>query len=144
MNTQAQSGCVAVVCEHGGKDRAAMETYLRTHQVTEAHWYARRDLDEVNQAVRSGNVQRVVFPKVSDLLDGLWTCEITFDQWLAAGTRVEFVESPEQNTAAHVKTIFASWEQWRRLHRRRQVVAGIILSIVALAAAFALNWSESI
>ena len=140
MNTQAQSGCVAVVCEHESQDRAAMETYLRTHQVTEAHWYPRRDLDEVNQAILSGDVQQVIFPKISDLLDGFWTDKIAFDQWLAVGTQVEFVETPEQIIAADLKTIFASWEQWRRLQRRRQIIAGIILSIVALAAAFAINW----
>ena len=138
MNTKAQSDRVAVVCEHGGDDTAAMEAFLQTRRITEARWYPRRDLDEVDQAVRSGDVQRVVFPKVGDLLESLWNEEIAFDQWLAAGTQVEFVESPEQNTAAHVKTIIASWEQWRRLHHRRQVVAGVILSTAALAAAFAL------
>lgn len=144
MNTQTQSEHTVVVCEHDSKDTAAMETYLRARQLTEARWYPRRDLDEVDRAIRSGDVQQVVFPKVSDLLDGFWTGEIAFDQWLAAGAKVEFVESPGQNISADIKTIFASWEQWRRPHRRRQIVAGIILSIVALAAAFALNWFGAI
>ena len=138
MNAQTQPKGVAVICERHGDDSAAMEAYLQTQDVAEADWYAPRDVDDADKAVCEGRVGRVVFPNWPGFLDALWDEKIAFEHWLAAGVRVEFVTSPSPDTNTHLTDIFQSWQRWRQVRRRRQVAAGLLLSVVAVAAAFTL------
>lgn len=140
MNSQTQAEDVVAVGDRDGKDAAVMEAFLQAQGATEAPWYRPGDLDDVDRAVREGRVRRVVFDNLSTLLEGVWNGDIGFRMWLAKGTQVDFAEPPGQTTSAHVRAVFESWEQWHRRRRRRQVVAGVILSLVALVAAFLLNW----
>ncbi|MCK4340701.1 MAG: hypothetical protein KAY37_03125 [Phycisphaerae bacterium] len=138
MNAQTQTECVAVVCDRDGGDAPAMEAFLTAQGLADAEWFAPRDVDEVDQAVCTGRVRRVVFPTETQLLEALWNNEIAFEHWLASDLRLEFVKMCEPTSAAHVEAVFESWRRWQRRHRRRQFVAGIILSIVAIVAAFVL------
>ena len=140
MNSQRQVGDVVAVGDQDGKDAAVMEAFLRAQGATEAPWYLPSDLNDVDRAVCEGRVRRVVFDSLSTLLEGVWNGDIEFSRWLATGTQVDFAEPPGQSTCAHVQAVFESWEQWQRRRRRRQVTAGVILSVVALVAAFVLNW----
>ena len=139
MNTQTQTETVAVVCDRRGRNTTIMEAFLQARSLAQARWYAPPDLDDVDRAVRRGDVRRVVFGDLNGLLEGIWNGELEFEQWSAVGTQLEFVEPPGQTAPAHVRTVFASWQRWSRRRRRRQLVAGVVLSVVALAAAFVLN-----
>ena len=132
---------VAVVCHREGDRAAAMEAHLRSENLPDAEWFAPLDVDDVDEAVCAGRVGRVVFTNLSGLLDAIWDEEVQFDRWLSAGAAVSFVDSPEAESTAAV--VFESWRKWSRRHRRRQVVAGIILGAIALATAFLLMWSMS-
>lgn len=138
MNTQTQPETMAVVCDRHGDDAAAVAAFLQARDAATARWYAPRNLDEVDKAVRAGGVRQVVFARLDDVLEGMWDEEIMLEHWLAAGVRIELVESPEPTAHAQVQVVFESWHRWRRRHRRRQLVAGVTLSIVAMAAAFVL------
>jgi hypothetical protein len=137
MDLQTVSNSIAVVCDRAGEQAAAMRAFLESRGVEDAAWYAPRDVDDVDRAVRSGAMRRVIFPGTRNLFDAIWDEEISFEQWLKAGASVDFVEKPAGDAAACVAAMFTSWQHWRRVHRRRQTIAGVVLSMVAIAAAFA-------
>jgi hypothetical protein len=111
---------------------------LRAHGVTDAAWYAPSDVDDLDRAVRAGEVGRVVFPTLPDFLAVLWDEALTVDAWQAPGVAIEFAEPESRVAAAHVSAILARWGHWRRRRRRQRAVAGLILSVLAVAAAWVL------
>ena len=117
-----------------------MKTFLEARGLTRTTWHAPRDLDDVDQDVRAGRLAHVVFVRPDDLLDGIFHGEVDFDRWRATGTRVEFALAPDSTTDQTIEPAWRSWQQWRRRHRRRQIIGGTILSAVAIAAAFILVW----
>ena len=128
-----------VVCDPHSPARAAVETYLQENGSAAAAWYAARDVDDVDRRVRAGGVRVVVFPSAAELLDVVWTDGIALDAWLAAGARIVFADTTSSDfSAACLPLIWTSWQRWRRRRRRQQVVAGLILSAVAVAGAFPL------
>ncbi len=127
-----------VVCDPHSPARAAVETYLRADGSAAAAWYAPRDVDDVDRRVRAGGVRVVVFPSAAELFDIVWTDGIALDGWLATGTRIVFADATGDFPTGCLPLIWTSWQRWRRRQRRQQVVAGLILSAVAVAAAFAL------
>lgn len=131
---------VAVVCDNRGGAADDLRDYLQAAGLSEARWYAPRDVDELDAAVRAGAVRQVVFPALADLLEPIWNREIDFEAWLAAGTAIRFAHPPANDPAAYAGALHASWQRWERARRRRQTVAAVVLSLLALAAAFVLVW----
>lgn len=124
---------VGVVCA-ADADRPALEAFVAQFTELQPKWYAPGELHDLDRDVRRGRIERVVFAGLPDLLRGIWEEELEFEQW-PAGVRVEFVRPPGDDT---VQAVAASWRQWRARHRRRQAVAGAVLSAIVLAAAFVL------
>lgn len=131
------SHSVAAVCDKHSPDAARMDAYLR-EQGLSARWYALRDLDDVDREVCAGRTQQVVFLNWSDLLQGMWNREVSFDQWLKMQAEVRFVEAPGDTSAACLAAVSEAWSAHKRARRRRQAISGLILSLVAVAAAFAI------
>ncbi|MGD8450925.1 MAG: hypothetical protein PVJ57_03830 [Phycisphaerae bacterium] len=102
-------------------------------------WCAPRDVDEVDRAAREKSASRVIFTQTDVLLGGLWSGTLAVDEWPAGAVRVEVLHPAGAVPAAFVADLVADWGRHRRAQRRRQAVAGVILSAVALAAAFVLN-----
>lgn len=132
---------VAVVSDPLGADAPEMKAYLQAQGIAGAGWYAPRDLNDLDEAVCKGRVRRVVFPHWADLLIAIWNEEIAYETWLAAaGVQVDFGVSPGPAPQAYAQALSQSWADWRRLQRRRQAVAGVLLSAIALVTAFVLVW----
>jgi hypothetical protein len=141
MNPEARPESVAVVCDARGASAGAVDEFLTAAGLVGARRYASRDLDEVERAVLARQVRRVVFARAADVLDGLWSEEIHPAQWLAADVQVDFVDLPADGGRAWLAATCDSWQQWRRAWRRRQIIGGLALSAVAIAAAFVLHWA---
>jgi len=135
--TRAASG-VAVVCERGSTAVALVEDYLRARGVTDAGWHAPRDVDEVEDGLRAGQYRRVVFAGLADFLALLWEDALAVGRWRGAGVAIEFAQPADAGAAGQVATILETWVQVRARRRRAQAVAGLVLSAVAVAAAFML------
>jgi len=99
------------------------------------------ELDELDLAVREGRLTRVVLESPEQLLAGLWNGEIDAQTWLTAGVEVEFATKVDGSALPHL--LLESWSVNARRHRRRRIVAGAVLRIIAIAAAFILLWAAA-
>jgi len=135
MDPRGGTGDLVVVCDRSDDDALKMREYLCSCGM-EARWYALRDLDEVDREVREGRVQRAMFSRWRDLLESIWNGEVNYDRWLSAGVGVEFIESPGESAAACLALVSRCWNDYARTRRRRNAIAGAILSLIALLAAF--------
>lgn len=131
------AGTVAAVCDRKGPRATEMQAYLAARGLT-ARWHAPRDLDDVDTAVGAGRLGHVVFLGWSDLLDGIWSGEVTYANWLSAGVKVDFVDAPADTRDACLAAVSQAWDRYRRTQRRRHTIAGLVLSIIAIAVAFAI------
>jgi hypothetical protein len=136
MNTPTQAEQVAVVCERGGDDAAQVERHLQAMGLPDAKWYAPRDIADLDQAVRAGQVGRVVFPTAADFLNALWSGSLSVAAWRTRGAQVGIAASAEGWTAAHLAKLVECWDQAQQRQRRARAVAGLLLSALAIAAAF--------
>ncbi len=137
MNTQTCSANVAVVCDRHGGDAAAVQTYLQQQQL-QAEWYEPGDSDDLDRAVREGRLRRVIFARLDHFLTALWSRSLTAQAWLTVSPQMDFACGVPAEDRAWAAAILRSWVRWQRGHRRRQTVSGLILSAIALAAAFIL------
>jgi hypothetical protein len=137
MNDPESEG-VAVLCDPQGRAAPLVDAYLRASGVTGATWYAPPDVDDMEHAVRAGKVQRIVFPETTAFLAPLWDEVLTPETWQTLGVRVEFARSDDALTPAQLAGVVTSWQRWRRRRHRQRAIAGLILSAVAIAAAWVL------
>ncbi len=111
---------------------------MQAHAVRDATWYSPRDVSNLEQAVRAGAVQRVMFLQTADFLGLLWDEVLTPEVWQAPAVSVVSAGSGDALTAAQITDILAAWQTWRHRRRRQRAIAGLILSAVAIAAAWLL------
>jgi hypothetical protein len=130
---------VAVVARIDGDEAQAIERRM-TVQGRSVRWVVPRDLDLVDRDVREGRVNRVIFGQCGDLLAGIWNGDVSFAAWRDTGVQVEFVESPGEDSAALLATVAHAWTRYRLAQRRRRLIGGVILSLIAVVAAFAIVW----
>ncbi len=136
MKENAQSSQqIGVVCDRHGPEASRVEAYLDTVGLS-GRWYALNDLDDADRDVVRGRLDTVVFVRWQDLLEGIWNGEVSFDRWQERRVDLRFVESPGDDDRARLETVTRAWLRHKRAGRRRQIVSGIILSLVAIAAAF--------
>lgn len=138
MNDRARATRVAVVCNRQSGAAAGVDAHLQAHGITDAVWYAPSEVDDVDRVVRAGQVARVVFPALSDFLAVLWDEVLTVEAWQAPGMAIEFAEPDNVVPAAQVSAILERWRQWQLRRHRQRAVAGLILSALAVAAAWVL------
>lgn len=124
-------------------DRRDLEQYLKDNGLTDAARFLTKDQDDLDDQICAGDFDRVVFLDLPDLLNMIWEHEPKIDQWVESGAGIELVRpesghSADWLTLAH--TVHKSLRGWRKRHRRRQIIAATLLSLIALAAIAALLW----
>jgi len=118
------------------RDSDRVRSFLKSHGIADSHWYAPADRDDLDRAVRRQKVSRVVCISSSDLFEGVWNDEIVLHEWFERGVELEFVL--DKGAAATCSEIYRSWRAFHERTRRRRAVAGAMLSVVAIVAAFVL------
>ncbi len=104
----------------------------------DAPWVAPRDVDEVDALVAAGAVRTVCFATAADLLRVLWDERAAVAEWAAQGTQIVVVRGDGVASAVTIDELGHTWAQWRQQRRRQRTVAGLVLSLLVLAAAFVL------
>ena len=117
------------------REAEALSRYLVQHGVTNAVEFSEIDDDELDEALCAGDFQRVVFINLDALLTGVWQGHGRIDRWRAAGVEIEIAEPPGLDssvTQGILLEMARSLGKWRQRQRRRQIIAAVVLSAVAL------------
>jgi hypothetical protein len=135
MSEPTAGGVVLVVCGPDDPAAARVRAYLEHNGLQAATWFTPRDLDDVDRRIQAGGVGRVLISNEGDLLGAIWDGRVDLEAWRRTSARIAFLEEPDGSVPAWLETVSASWRTWRRRRSRQQVVACLVLSIVALLAA---------
>ncbi len=136
-NKGAPPASCAVRSAANDDEARALERYFDRHPSTEVVHFAPKDADALDDDLCAGRFPRVVFARLDALLTAIWTGHAHLDQWIAAGVQIELADPPSDANPPwleFVTTTYDSLARWRRKQRRREIIAAIILSILALAA----------
>ncbi len=129
----------AVVCDAGTGLSAQLEHFLAARGLAAAARYAPRDINDVERGIASGAIQHVVFATPTQLLELLWSAELDPDCWRRPELQIEFASAADPAAREGLPaSLLAAWQQHRRRQRHARIVAGLILSILAIGAAFVL------
>lgn len=137
MSTHSANTDIAIIALRD--DDSALRDYLTAQGLHGAPVYPPTAADNVDAAVTAGAVTHVVFADLPVYLHVLWDGRVDPGAWQRAGVQIDFAESPAP--ADLVRQLPEAWQRWRVAARRRAIVAGVLLSIIAIAAAFTLVWS---
>jgi hypothetical protein len=142
-STGGSTAAVAVVGLPADPAGDALRAYVASHVLGEAPtWFAPRDLNDLEDAIEAGRFERVVFATPGDFLEAVWNGEIRPAAWRKAGVRVEFAErSAPGDDATRAWSLAERYEAWRARRRQAAIVSAVVLSAIAIAAAFALIWA---
>lgn len=146
MQTDTPSERCAFRTPADSHEREVLASYLGEADSKMLVEFAPKDDDELDAELCAGRLRRVVFPNVGALLTMIWKDQARLDCWIEAGVRIELAEPPPGHADSWQPFVLAAYRSlsaWRRAERRRKIIAGIVLSILALAAASILFWLVS-
>lgn len=142
----------AVCADADGADAEAIRGRLHERGATEPKWFRARDAEDVDQAVRNGEVDAVFFPDIDAVLTAMLDGFVDLEQWAARGVTLELLRAPAAAmewsvrgdsalsapvSAASLRVFQCVWTKWSAVQTRRRTVAGFVLSFAALFAATA-------
>ena len=128
----------AVVSDEYG---VAPETasFLTAQGIGEAARFTPDRVDDLNENVIEGRVRYVVFETYERALSSIWDGDIAYTEWVKRGVELHFVRPAPIDPAAALGAMDRSWKSWNSHRLRRNAIAGLWFSIVALIVAFLLN-----
>lgn len=135
-----------IVCDRHGPLAERAKAELERRGITDLAWFAPKDVDDVDEKARAGEVRTVGFESLAALMQAVWDEVIRLDRWFEAGVEIWFVEPPADADAIPLETVrqvHDSWRAWRARQRRRQTIAGVILSAIVLVGGFLLVMAMS-
>jgi hypothetical protein len=136
-DTQAPHRGCAVRLATNDEEQRALDDYLDRHGPAHVVEFAAKDDDDLDAELCAGRFDRVVFADLNALLSAIWKDHAHVDRWVDAGVSIELATPPPGDSSAWqagVLHMFASLTRWRRQQRRRQIIAAVILSALALVA----------
>ncbi|MCG8408075.1 MAG: hypothetical protein MI923_22985 [Phycisphaerales bacterium] len=135
MKTKVNKPRCAVRLADSETDMQVMNAYLEANELAEAVRFLSKDDDDLNADVCAGHFEQVVFFDLDALLSAIWKDDIEIDRWLALKVRIDLASVPGTADWHNLLPIVAdSFKHWQGRQRRRQIIASIILSVIALAA----------
>jgi hypothetical protein len=139
MTTSFDPNLTAVVFDPHGP-MAELEQFVERNGLTAAKRYTIHKLDDLNGAVVEGRYSSVVFPSESVAIRGIWEGDIDFPRWRERNVAIHFVARAPAGAEQQLGLMADEWGAWNAVRRRRNAIAGSILSVFLLAAAFLINY----
>ena len=128
-----------VVCDPNPEDQAVVRAFLVGRKLEAARWYAEGQVDDLAREVEAGRIDRVVFLDPQTALEGVWNEQTDLLGWISKyGVRIDCAVDSESAETGRLQTVVATWQVWRGRRKRQNAVAGILLSLIAVGAAFVL------
>lgn len=130
-------GGVAVRLPAGGAHCDKLEQYLASRAWSSAKRFLPKDDDELNDRLCRGEFGAVVFATPEDAMSMIWSGHGSISLWQVGGepVAVHFAIGDSDNGAPWVQHLIRmerAFTAWETARRRRQVVAGTILTAIAL------------
>jgi hypothetical protein len=136
VSTTDGDNLVAAIVDERGEDLTEIESFAAARGWTIARRFGPNDLDDLDRAIRRSKISRVVARDPTLLTEAVWNNEVDPTDWSDWGVELHFVEELPDSLPAFVAR---RWKQWDNRRRRRRTIAGLVLSGIALAAAFILG-----
>jgi len=134
-----------VLADPRGPNAAAIRARLAEHGVSDARWYLPKDVEDLERDLAGAGTACVLAADAETLLGALFDGLLSIETWARHGVRIETIApSPiiddwnrclPSREASVLGGMAIAWADWRQTQRRRRIAAGVILSIVAIAAA---------
>lgn len=139
MMSETDSKARGVRCAVRGPEneaeRAALTAWLDANGPRETVHFLPKDDDDLDADLCAGRFDCVLFPSVEALLLAIWEHHARLDRWAARGVRIEIADGRDSDHRIEtILEVHESLRRWRARRRRRQIIAGVILSAVALLA----------
>lgn len=123
---------IVIIARESDAGAAALGALAAKLGASEIRWLAPRDVDELDRVAASDKLV-VLFPTQADFLSALWEGRVSAETWSRVSVR--FASPAAVPDAELARATIDAWRAWSIRQRRRRVVAGTILSLIALAAA---------
>lgn len=139
-----QDSRVAVVCGKQSSRAPAMQACIEDLSICVTRWFEPTNLHDLDEAVRCGELDRVIFATINDLLNALWDHQITVHHWLRRSVQIHFLDpAAGKDDDSVAKAVLEAWASWDSRSRRRKMALGVILSAVIILSAFVLLFYAS-
>jgi len=141
MTTSASNIRCAVRVGETEVECRAIDAFLADRGLLDVTHFLPKDDDDLADALAQTRFDCVVFADFEALLSMIWKGDAELEQWKTLGIRVELAARPDGETGdwqTQARRMCASFDQWQARHGKRQVIAALILSVIALLAIAAL------
>ncbi len=139
MTTSFDPKLTAVVFEPQ-RPQPEIDQFVERNALAAAKRYTIHKLDDLNSAIAEGRYSAVVFPAIGVAIRGIWDGDINFPQWRARSVAIHFVTPAPATADQYLALMAEEWREWNGTRHQRNAIAGAILSVFLLAAAFLINW----
>jgi hypothetical protein len=134
----------AIRTASNGVEQRVLAAWLEREKPAAVVEFAPRNDEDLDAELSAGRIPCVVFADLNALLTMVWKSQAHVDRWIVAGVRIEFAQPPQDGNRPQLPSLLAavcdSHSRWRGAQRVRSIVAGVFLSVLALAAAALLLW----
>ncbi len=123
------------------QNQAQQKLLARYHGA--AQLYTLPEARRLSDEIIAGNVQLLLCSNLKLLIQCLWECQIQVDMWRGRGLHIELIDSPFPPGTDIWPVLLDATDAWlaaQRAARRRRIIAGLILSLIAVAACAALMY----
>lgn len=139
MTTSFDTKLTAVVFDPREPTRE-LERFVERNGLSDAKRYTIHKLDDLNGAVAEGRYSSVIFSSESVAVRGIWDGDIDLARWRERNVAIHFVVPALDGAEQQLELMADEWRGWNAARRRRNAIAGGILSVFLLAAAFLINY----
>lgn len=140
MTNPSDRAAIAIIGDDTSTLPPELARQLGPDALAAARHVAPQDVADLDRPVREGAFQTVVFEHLGDFAAALWDERLAANDWLAAGVTIHIADTPHPQPGVFARQLIAAWTRWTARRRRQRVVAGVILSTIAIAAASLILW----
>lgn len=144
-----RESAVAVRLSQNTTHSTQLDQFLGSRSWSNARRFLPKDDDELNDRLCRGEFEAVVFAHPEDALEMIWSGHGSVGLWNGGARAVPFdmhfaikAGCTDAEWSERLRLVQQSYAAWEVERRRRQTIAGCILTAVALAAMGLLLWAR--
>jgi membrane protease YdiL (CAAX protease family) len=137
--TDRSTSPVAMRAGRDAAEKAGLQRWADRHADAAIKCFEVREDADLADALNAGHHAVVVFASLDAALDFIWSRNAGLHVMAARGVRVELASPPDSPVwESALPAVQTSYIQWHQRSKQRKLIAGIVLSLLALIAVFIL------